>query len=63
MDTQGSHTTIMEPFAIVGLSFKLPQDVTDDLGFWRVLQERSNLSTEWPEGRLPPDSLYRKEVR
>ncbi|KAI0882851.1 uncharacterized protein GGS22DRAFT_180934 [Annulohypoxylon maeteangense] len=46
----------MEPFAIVGLSFKLPQDATDESSFWKVLEEGRNLSTAWPEDRMPTDS-------
>lgn len=46
----------MEPIAIVGLSFKLPQDTTDEAKFWEVLQNRRNLMTKWPEDRMNIDN-------
>lgn len=42
----------MEDIAIVGYSFKLPQDVNDESMFWDVLQNRRNLMTKWPESRI-----------
>ncbi|KAI1754182.1 beta-ketoacyl synthase [Xylaria castorea] len=48
----------MEPLAIVGLSFKLPQGTVDDNGLWDVLVHGKNLMTEWPENRGTLDSLY-----
>jgi len=42
-----------DDIAIVGFSFKLPQGADDDDdAFWKVLLERKNLMTEWPESRL-----------
>lgn len=32
-----------EPLAIVGLSFKLPQDAADETSFWEVLEKRKDL--------------------
>lgn len=46
----------MEPIAIVGLSFRLPQDTTDEAKFWEVLQHRRNLMTKWPEDRMNIDN-------
>ncbi|PLB53839.1 hypothetical protein P170DRAFT_396789 [Aspergillus steynii IBT 23096] len=42
----------LDDIAIVGYSFKLPQDVDDDLSFWKILQDRRNLMTDWPESRM-----------
>ena len=46
-----------DDIAILGFSFKLPQDVEDDAAFWDVLQQRKNLMTEWPESRLKAGSF------
>lgn len=42
----------MDDIAIIGFSFKLPQDVDSDSIFWDVLQNRRNLMTDWPESRI-----------
>ncbi|KAE9379424.1 hypothetical protein N431DRAFT_553644 [Stipitochalara longipes BDJ] len=47
-----------EPLAIVGLSFKLPQDAVDETSFWEVMEKRKNLSTDWPTDRTCPDGFY-----
>lgn len=49
----------MEPFAIIGLSFKLPGEATDESGFWKILSERKNLSTDWPKDRFTTDSVFK----
>ncbi|KAI6080277.1 beta-ketoacyl synthase, partial [Hypoxylon rubiginosum] len=41
-----------DDIAIVGFSFKLPQDVEDVSGFWEVLENKRDLMTEWPESRI-----------
>ncbi|KAI1653021.1 hypothetical protein F4813DRAFT_400491 [Daldinia decipiens] len=46
-----------DDIAIVGFSFKLPQDVNDVSSFWQVLQDRKNLMTEWPESRIKNGSF------
>lgn len=46
-----------DDIAVVGYSFKLPQGIDDDYSFWEVLQERRNLSTEWPASRINIDSF------
>ncbi|KAF3077641.1 Compactin diketide synthase mokB [Trichoderma lentiforme] len=43
--------------AVVGYSFRLPQDVNDDLSFWDVLENRRNLMTSWPESRMNAQSF------
>jgi hypothetical protein len=47
-----------EPLAIVGLSFKLPQDAVDETSFWEVMEKRKNLSTDWPTDRTCLDGFY-----
>lgn len=52
--------------AVVGFSFKLPQDVEDVDSFWHVLQNRQNLMTRWPESRINAESFVsgtRSKVR
>ncbi|KAI1775035.1 hypothetical protein F4818DRAFT_451955 [Hypoxylon cercidicola] len=46
-----------EPTAIIGFSFKLPQNVEDDRSFWDMLEKRRNLMTEWPPSRATLGSL------
>lgn len=46
-----------DDIAVVGFSFKLPQDVNDVSSFWQVLQDRKNLMTEWPESRIKNGSF------
>lgn len=48
----------MEPVAIVGLSFRMPQEAVDEDSFWSVLEARKNLMTEWPKDRVNIDSFY-----
>lgn len=48
----------MEPIAIVGMAFKLPQDTGDETNFWKVLETRRNLMSEWPASRGTVDSFY-----
>lgn len=48
----------MEPFAIIGFSFKLPQGVEDEKSLWDVLRVGRNLMTEWPEDRVKVDSFH-----
>lgn len=48
----------MEDIAIVGVSFKMPEDAQDELSFWKILEERKNLMTEWPESRTKLNSFF-----
>lgn len=52
--------------AVVGFSFKLPQNVNDVDGLWDVLEKRRNLMTPFPEDRMNSESFLageRKKVR
>ncbi|KAI1120480.1 hypothetical protein F5Y10DRAFT_289649 [Nemania abortiva] len=44
-------TLLTDPIAIIGFSFRLPEDVLDEAGLWEVLLNRKNLMTEWPDNR------------
>lgn len=48
----------MEPIAIIGLSFKLPQNAEDESTFWEILENGRNVMTEWPESRVNVDAFY-----
>lgn len=48
----------MDGIAIVGLSFKMPQDADDESGFWDMLEQRRNVMTEWPQSRTNIESHY-----
>ncbi|KAI0593005.1 hypothetical protein F4775DRAFT_587134 [Biscogniauxia sp. FL1348] len=47
----------MEDIAIVGFSFKFPQDNNDIPRFWETLQNRKNLMSEWPKSRVNAESF------
>lgn len=49
--------------AIVGYSFKLPQDVNDDQSFWEILENRRNLKTDWPTSRANPASFASNKLK
>lgn len=49
----------MEPIAIVGFSFRLPQGAEDEDSFWEMLESGRNVMTEWPESRANISALYR----
>ncbi|KAF2179436.1 hypothetical protein K469DRAFT_596142 [Zopfia rhizophila CBS 207.26] len=51
----------MEPIAVVGFSFKLPQDADSPEGFWRILMERRCTMTEWPKDRVNIDSYHNQD--
>ncbi|KAH9905928.1 hypothetical protein F4778DRAFT_779319 [Xylariomycetidae sp. FL2044] len=44
--------------AIIGLSFKFPQDAREIDSFWDILHNGRNLRTDWPQGRLQLDSFF-----
>lgn len=47
---------ISDDIAVVGVAYRLPQDVEDDASFWEVLQGSRNLSSGWPEQRMNADA-------
>ncbi|CAN9190585.1 unnamed protein product [Alternaria alternata] len=49
----------MEPIAIVGLAFKLPQDIEDEASFWRILEQGQSVMTEWPKSRVDVNAFAR----
>jgi acyl transferase domain-containing protein len=49
----------MEPIAIIGLAFKLPQDIEDEASFWRILEQGQSVMTEWPKSRVDVNTFAR----
>ncbi|EDN96866.1 hypothetical protein SS1G_01792 [Sclerotinia sclerotiorum 1980 UF-70] len=49
---------IMEPLAIVGLSFEFPEDATSPKAFWKMMAEKRNAMTEIPKDRVNIDAFY-----
>ncbi|KAF2464560.1 reducing type I polyketide synthase [Lindgomyces ingoldianus] len=60
-ETRTSVKDVLDPIAIIGFSFRFPQDATSTEAFWRMLVEKRNAMTEWPEERLNLDSFYHPE--
>ncbi|KAI4910493.1 Type I Iterative PKS [Alternaria infectoria] len=52
----------MEPIAIVGLSYKLPEGDNEDHSFWDNLQRGRSLSRPWPKSRGNIDAFYSSNV-
>lgn len=48
--------------AIVGVSFKMPQDAVDMSSLWEILKGRKNMMIEWPESRLNLSAFYTPEA-
>lgn len=57
MESQRHEVIHDEDFAITGLSFRLPQDISQESTLWEFLEHKINLSSEWPKGRLTVDSF------
>jgi acyl transferase domain-containing protein len=51
-----------KPLAIVGLSFRLPQDAVSPKSFWEMIMARRCAMTEFPPDRLNIDAHYRSDV-
>ncbi|KAF7535686.1 hypothetical protein G7054_g5162 [Neopestalotiopsis clavispora] len=53
----------MEPIAIIGFSFRLPQGAEDEASFWEMLESGRNVMTEWPKSRANIGALYNGQPR
>lgn len=51
-------TDLIEPVAIVGFSFKLPQDASSTESFWKMLLEQKSTATDFPKDRLSSSASY-----
>lgn len=47
-----------EPVVVVGFAGRLPQDADTPAGFWKILQDGRNTSTEVPSDRVNMDAFY-----
>ena len=52
-----------DPFAVVGVAFKMPQEAVDERSLWEVLQNGRSLMTEWPADRCAVDSFLDPESK
>lgn len=50
--------SMADDIAIVGISFKGPQEAENEADLWNVLEGRKNLMTDWPKSRVNLDSFY-----
>ncbi|KAF7128246.1 hypothetical protein CNMCM5793_002788 [Aspergillus hiratsukae] len=51
-------TDSLPPLAVVGFSFKFPEDATSSESFWQMLLEGRCVSTEFPADRMNIDAHY-----
>ncbi|CAN8097860.1 unnamed protein product [Discula destructiva] len=51
----------LEPLAIVGFSFKYPQDADTTEGLWTILKEKRDVMTEWPKDRINLEAFFYKD--
>ncbi|PVI00072.1 polyketide synthase PksD [Periconia macrospinosa] len=52
----------MEPIAIVGYAFKLPQGIEDESSLWEVLEQGRSVMTEWPANRVNVNAFSQTHV-
>lgn len=50
-----------EPIAIIGFSFKFPDDADTPEGFWDMLLEQRYTARKFPADRVNADGYYRKK--
>jgi acyl transferase domain-containing protein len=48
----------LEPIAVIGLSFRFPEDATSVEGFWDMILEKRCVSTTFPEDRINLSGIY-----
>lgn len=48
----------VDPVAVIGFSFKFPQEATTAESFWEMLDDGRCAMTEFPSDRLSIDSFY-----
>jgi acyl transferase domain-containing protein len=49
----------MEPIAIIGLAFRLPDGVEDELSLWDMLKHGRNVMREWPKDRTNIETFFK----
>ncbi|KAK7920460.1 polyketide synthase PksD [Apiospora marii] len=53
----------VEPIAITGFSFRMPQDAVDEKGLWGILEKGTNVKTKWPPDRTTTDAFHDDQSR
>ncbi|KAK2813768.1 Type I Iterative PKS [Emmonsiellopsis sp. PD_5] len=48
----------LEPIAVIGLAFRLPDDAVSSESFWRMMMEKRCCSRKIPEDRMSIDTFY-----
>ncbi|KAK2742657.1 Type I Iterative PKS [Onygenales sp. PD_40] len=48
----------LEPIAVIGLAFRLPDDAVSSESFWRIMMEKRCCSRKIPEDRMSIDTFY-----
>lgn len=48
----------MEPVAVIGFSFKLPQGIESTSSLWDTLEHGKNVMTAWPKDRTTIEGFY-----
>lgn len=52
-----------EPIAIIGFSFRFPDDADTSDAFWKMLIEQTNTARDFPKDRINVNGHFRKENR
>lgn len=48
----------LEPIAVIGFSFKYPQDAISPDAFWEIMRQGRCVSSDFPADRLNADAFY-----
>lgn len=57
-DPSSTDHDLIEPIAIVGVSFQLPQDANSADSFWKILMEQRSTARNFPKDRLSASANY-----
>jgi hypothetical protein len=52
----------LEPIAIVGISFRFPQEAVSEASFWEMLMKKRCASTEFPTDRININAFHGNEA-
>ncbi|KAF2741959.1 hypothetical protein M011DRAFT_413522 [Sporormia fimetaria CBS 119925] len=58
LHTSDDASSTLEPIAIIGMAFELPQGATTDEAFWDMLVQKKCASQEYPPDRMNIDAFY-----
>lgn len=58
LDDEDLGRDVLEPIAVIGYSFKFPQDATTPKGFWDMLEHGRCASTEFPSDRINAKAFF-----